>query len=459
MTASDVSSLASELRSELLGNILPYWEKYSRDPVNGGYWGTLRQDNTGDPAEPRSVVMTARHLWSYSAASAALGEPRWLESAKWAYDALTDRFLDREFGGVYWAVRPDGTPSVAKKQIYGEAFAMYGFSEYAQALLSGSTSGSAARSPDPTEPLRHALDLFCLLELHARDPASGGYVEARARDWTPTSDLKLSDKDIDCDKSMNTNLHVMEALTTLYRALGAFAAAGYATVPGTVAGTATVAELRARVAEALAALVNATMERILGADAHLDLYFDRDWNPVGDPVSYGHDIEASWLLWEAIEELADFAGPTLPAPGSGPTGRDVPGKGLAERWREGVVRIARVALAEGFDPETGALENETHGGHRDRTRIWWCQAEALVGFFNAWEMTGERPFLDAALAVWGWIDRFQSDRAGGDWHAAVGPDGAADLTEPKGGNWKTPYHNARSCMEIMRRARHIGERR
>ncbi len=449
MTAKAISdpgqtpeTLAEAARAELTGNILPYWQKYSRDPVNGGYWGRIGGDNVGDGAEPRSVVMTARHLWTYSAASVCLSDPSLLDAARWAYDALVGQFLDADYGGVYWSVAPNGLPAVTKKQVYGEAFTLYGLAEYAAALLRHEECREGALRPDPTEPLRRALDLFCLLELHARDPIAGGYVEARGRDWAPTEDLKLSDKDIDCEKSMNTNLHVMESLTALHRTLGAFSSAGFKTVPGTVAGVTSVSAILERVGEALAALVDVTMERILGPDFHLDLYFDRKWNAVGDPVSYGHDIEASWLLWEAVEELKS---------GEGAGAKE--GRRLADTRREGIIGIARTALAEGVDPSTGALENETHEGRRDRTRIWWCQAEALVGFYNAWEMTGELPFLEAAHAAWRWIDRFQADRIGGDWFWAVDPDGNPDLTEPKGGNWKTPYHNARACMEIMRRAR------
>ena len=249
---------------------------------------------------------------------------------------------------------------------------------------------------------------------------------------------------------MNTNLHVMEAYTTLLRVLKAFAGESPTTGSSTVSldqtarlgahpsrienalrDSAALDEAISRVRESLAQLVRITTEKILGPDAHLDLYFTADWKAIGDVISYGHDIECSWLLWEAVEELDD--------------------PGIAASYREAVVRIARTALEEGFDAGSGALENETHGSRRDRTRIWWCQAEALVGFFNAWQLTGEKIFLDAALAQWRWILAVQKDPVGGDWFWAVGPDGKPDPDQPKGGNWKTSYHNARCCMEILRR--------
>ncbi len=398
------SELAAWARTELTGNILPFWIEHGRDLKTGGFYGNLDNANRGDPAESRSIVMTSRHLWAYSAAARTLGDTRWLEMAAYAYRALTRDFLDPVYGGVYWSVKPDGRTDVARKQIYGEAFAMYALSEYA---LAGGPSAS----------LETALMIYSLLESKARDPVAGGYVEARARDWQPTAELKLSDKDIDCEKSMNTNLHVMEALTSLHRAFRTLH-------PGS-------ADTLARIADSLSSLVVVTADKILGIDAHLDLYFDADWKPIGDIISYGHDIEASWLVWEAAEELGDAM--------------------LAERIRPAVIRIAETALLEGFDTVTGGIENEFHGEHKDRTRIWWCQAEALVGFFNAWQMTGEEKFREASYKSAIWIEKFQKDQTNGDWFWAVDPVGLPDLSRPKGGNWKTAYHNARCCMELLRR--------
>jgi mannobiose 2-epimerase len=419
--ATDARELAAACRAELIGDILPFWRKYARDEATGGFWAVLRNDGTVDAKASRSIVMTARHLWAYSAAARVLDDPSYFDMADFAYAAICRDFTDPEFGGVFWSVHSDGSGDVTKKQIYGEAFAMYALSEYATALTACRTRPDAAARA--AEALPRALSIYELLEGRAREPKFGGYVESRARDWSATDDLKLSNKDIDCAKSMNTNLHVMEALTALLRALKACAGDNL--------------PLRRRVEESLSALVTVTITKILGKDRHLDLYFNDDWSTIGDIVSYGHDIEASWLLWEAVEELSSGDAPGAHA--------------LEESVRPVVVDIARVSLAEGWDPATGGFENEFHGGHKDRTRVWWCQAESLVGFFNAWQLTGERQFLDAARGVWSWIDAHQRDRVGGDWFASVAPDGKPILSELKGGNWKTAYHNARSCMEIMAR--------
>jgi cellobiose epimerase len=407
-----VEQLVAAAGKELTEDILPFWEKYGRDVATGGFYASLGNDNVGDPAGSRSVVMTSRHLWAYSAAAKTLKNPSLLAMADYAWNALTKNFIDPVHGGVFWSVRPDGSPDVSKKQIYGEAFALYALSEYASALheIRGDRPGAEAA-------ILQALSIYELLEKNARERTYGGYVEARARDWKPTSDLKLSEKDIDCAKSMNTNLHVLEALSSLLRALRA------------VRPSAPV--IQSRVAESLSSLIVVTVDRILGKDGHLDLYFNDDWSSIRDVVSYGHDIETSWLLWEALETLDDPA--------------------LSRALKSVVIRIAEVALAEGADPETGAMENEFHGGKKDRTRVWWCQAEALVGFCNAWQLTGDEKFLAAAEAQWKWIETRQIDRKNGDWFASVAPDGTPDLREAKGGNWKTSYHNGRCCMEMLNR--------
>lgn len=407
--------LFSEIKKELTGNILPFWEKYARDGA-GGFYGALDNDNVPDAKEWRSIVMVSRYLWSYSAAARLFGEPSYLGMADDAFRYMMRTFFDSLNGGMYWSVSSDGKPLLARKQVYGEAFSIYALSEYAAAVKELRCKENQSRRI-----MDQALALFALLERFARDRVDGGYAEALAEDWSATKETSLSPKDIDCEKSMNTNLHVMEAYTNLHRTLS-------------VVYPEKLHELRL-VGEALASLIRVHTTRILNAkDMHLDLYFDRAWKQCGvDEISYGHDIEASWLLWEAGEELGQ--------------------KSLLEEIRPIVLAIARTSLKEGFDAATGGFENcMSESGVRDTTRIWWNQAEALNGFYNAWEMTGEALFADAAEKVWGWIRDYQVDKKNGDWFAAVSKDGIPVLKEAKGGNWKTSYHNARACMELLRRS-------
>ncbi|MBP3743631.1 MAG: AGE family epimerase/isomerase [Treponema sp.] len=430
------------IKNELFNDILPYWEAHARDTRSGkeGFFGAIDNENNPDQQIERSIVMTSRFLWTYSAVARLTHDARYLPMADFAYQTITQKYWDRENGGVYWSVLPDGSPKVSKKQIYGEAFCCYGLSEYAAAVkelreegevspllqpasqssATPSNGGQAPRSaPLSEEAANLALDLFNLLETHALDPEAGGYVEARARDWSQTNDMILSPKDMNCPKSMNTNLHVMEAYTNLYRTLPVV-------FPDAKA-------IRAEVGDSLADLVRITVDKILQPNAHLGMFFDMNWNLLAEEISYGHDIEASWLLWEAACELED--------------------EELKSEIRDTVIRVAQVALDEGFDHENGCMENFLlPPNRRDRTRVWWNQAESINGFYNAWEMTGESKYSDAVIKNWKWIQDYQIDKKGGEWWNAVAPDGTPLLNEDKGGNWKTSYHNGRTCIELLRRS-------
>lgn len=403
------------IRKELTTNILPYWEKYSRDTTSGktGFFGKIDNDNNQDYEVSRSIVMTSRFLWAYSVAARFFNDKKYLEMADFAADVILNKFFDKTNGGVYWSVMPDGTPDVSKKQIYGEAFCSYGLSEYAAALmdLRGDKDKAVLH-------MNKALELFDLMEKYALDKKDGGYIEACAIDWKETNDMRLSSKDMNCAKSMNTNLHVMEAYTNIFRTLPVV-------MPEATAK-------RAQVGTALKNLIHTTNTKIRQNDEHLGMFFNMDWSRLDEEISYGHDIEASWLLWEAATELDD--------------------EEIKSETKPVTLNMAQVALEQGMDNEAGAFENFFNKGKRDRTRVWWNQAEAVNGFYNAWEMTGDSKYSDAVKKVWTWIIEHQVDKKGGDWWAEINPDGTPNLKEAKGGNWKTAYHNARCCFELLRRS-------
>ena len=411
-------SFYKSVEHEFINDILPFWEKNACDTRPGceGFYGSISSSGQADAEAPRSIVMTSRFLWTYSAAARHFRNPALLKMADFAYRTIVSKYWDSENGGVYWSVLPDGTPCVSKKQIYGEAFCCYGLCEYAAAIK------ELRQDVLSEEAMNYALDIYNFLEQYAFDSKDGGYLEACAQNWSPTDDMILSPKDMNCPKSMNTNLHVMEAYTNLYRTLPVVFSDAKA--------------IRAEVGDSLAALVRLTVEKILQPNAHLGMFFDMMWNPLSDEISYGHDIEASWLLWEAACELKD--------------------EELKSEIKETVIKVAETALNEGFDHENGCMENflrsEPEGKVRDRTRVWWNQAEAMNGFYNAWEMTGETKYSDACHAEWKWILNHQTDRENGEWWNEVDVNGNPILTEDKGGNWKTSYHNGRTCLELLRRS-------
>ncbi len=390
---------AERFRGELTGNILPFWMRYTVDREHGGFYGVVDCQGKVDTRAPRAAVVNARILWTFSAAARRLGDSAYRETADWAYQYIADQFVDKEFGGIYWMLDYLGNPVSDRKQIYAQAFAIYGLAEYYRAT-------GLAESRDLARQLYH------LIEERSAEPVYGGYLEARARDWNALDDLRLSEKDLNCPKSMNTHLHVLEAYTNLLHAWPD---------PGLLARQ--------------KCLLEVTMDRIV-AGSHFRMFFDNEWNSLTDHVSFGHDIEGSWLIQEAAEAGGDRA--------------------LIARARELAVHMAQAVYDEGLDQDGSLFYEASHGRLVDPNKHWWAQAEAVVGFYNAWQVSGQEHFRTAAWRAWEYIEDRIVDKVHGEWHAKLKPDGTPWKAEEDPdaclvGAWKCPYHNGRVCLEMMER--------
>ena len=389
-------SFRQRVESELRQDILPFWMKHAPDEQHGGFVGAIENDLTVRAMAPKGVILNARILWTFSRAYRLYQEQPLLWMAERANDYLLRHFWDPDCGGVYWTVDYTGAPADTSKKIYAQAFSLYAFAEYSRA------SGDHGA-------LQRAVELFRLIESKAGDRLHGGYVESFARDWSPAQDQRLSEVDMDEKKSMNTNLHVLEAYTSL-------ASAG----------------ADAPVKQRLEELLEVFLARILDPEMrHFRMFFDEAWNPRSDHISFGHDIEGSWLLCEAADALDRRA--------------------LRRRAEVAAISMARAVLAEARNAD-GSLSYEADAvGIIDDSRDWWPQAEGVVGFLNAFELTEEEPFLQAALDCWDFIDRTMIDRTHGEWYWKVTREGTPDPSRMKVDQWKCPYHNGRMCFEVMAR--------
>ena len=377
-----------------LQSILRYWMERMPDDRQGGFFGRIDGQGRVDPEAPRGLVLNSRILWSFSAAYRNTGDGLYLPMARRAYEYLTTRHLDSEYGGAFWSLAPDGMPLETRKQVYGLAFCLYGLSEYYAA-----TGEQAA--------LEAAISLFRLIEQHSFDTERKGYYEAFTRDWQSLDDLRLSEKDANEQKTMNTHLHVLEAYTNLYHAW-----------PDAL--------LQQRIKDLLEVFALYIVD---GSTGHLGLFFGEDWSVrSAGLVSYGHDIEAAWLLPEAAAVIGD---------------REWIGK-----IRLLALKLA-VAAAEGLD-EDGGLWYERGRKGLLREKHWWPQAEAMVGFLHAWEVSGDAIWYQRSLASWEFVKQYIRDPVGGEWYWGVGADHSPMLGEDKAGFWKCPYHNSRACLEVMR---------
>jgi cellobiose epimerase len=385
--------LKGELEKEL-GNILHYWMHNAVDEQCGGFYGKINNYNIVDINAPKGLVLNARILWAFSAAYNHTNAKQYLTIAGRAWQFLMNHFLDKQYGGFYWSIGKDGNIIEEKKQVYGIAFCLYGFSEYYKAT-------------NNIKALQQAKDCYTCIEQYSFDKDKGGYLEAFTRNWEPIRDLRLSAKDANEKKTMNTHLHVLEAYTNLYRVWND-------------------EKLRNSIKQLLENFIDHIINNNTG---HLHLFFDEDWQVKGDIVSYGHDIEAAWLLLEAAEIISDDE--------------------LIEKLKNLSIKMA-VAAAKGLDIDGGLwyeMEHDKLVGQKHS----WPQAEAMVGFFNAWQLTGDKKYLQYVLNNWQFIQQYILDKENGEWFWGVNRDHTIMEEQDKAGFWKCPYHNSRACMEISKR--------
>ncbi|MBM6720040.1 AGE family epimerase/isomerase [Bacteroides gallinaceum] len=391
-----INQLRNEMRSELENNILPFWMNKMEDNEEGGFYGQITGEDELKPEASKGAILNARILWTFSSAYRLLKKPEYLETATRAKRYLIDRFYDPQYGGIYWELDYKGNPLDTKKQIYAIGFAIYGLSEY-------------ARATGDEEALAYAQQLFDVIEQHSFDSEQNGYVEALTRDWQPIEDMRLSDKDENEKKTMNTHLHILEPYTNLYRVWK-----------------------DERLERQLRNLIEVFISRILDPQTgHLNLFFEEDWTNKYHIVSYGHDIEASWLIHEAALVLGDPA--------------------LLKRIEPIIIRIAQAA-DEGLNPDGSMIyENFLDKQKIDRELHWWVQAENVVGHINLYQHFGNTEALDTAVRCWEFIKTKLIDHKQGEWHWSLLPDGTVNRRDDKAGFWKCPYHNGRMCMEVIER--------
>lgn len=392
----DLNKLVTEATEVLTSNILPFWMNKMVDAEHGGFYGRITGEGMLMPNAEKGAILNARILWTFSSAYRLLQRHEYLEMATRAKRYLIDKFYDQQYGGVYWSLDAQGNPLDTKKQIYALGFAIYGLSEY-------------HRATGDKEALQVAIHLFESIEAHSFDPVNNGYCEALSRSWEEIADMRLSEKDENERKTMNTHLHILEPYANLYRVWK-----------------------DDRLKTQLGNLIKLFLDKILNArTGHLELFFDDEWHSKYRIISYGHDIEASWLLHEAALVLGD--------------------KALLHKV-EPMVEYIAAAADEGLQPD-GSMIYETHPDHRhtDADRHWWVQAETVVGHANLYQYFGDEVMMKRALRCWDYIQHHLLDREGGEWYWSIKADGSVNRKDDKAGFWKCPYHNGRMCLELIER--------
>lgn len=389
-----IYDLRKKAEEELLNNLGPFWLKLI-DNENGGFYGEVTYDLKVNKTSEKGGIQTSRILWFFSAAYCATKNEEYKKAATHAYEFLRDKLIDKEFKGVYWMVDYLGNPIDTKKHVYCQSFAIYALSEYYKATKD-------------KQALDLAMNLFSLVENIGFNKENSAYLEEFDREWNITPNEMLSENGVIAEITTNTHLHVLEGYTNLY----------------------SVTNNRV-VGERLKELIYTFYNKIYDKEQHLlKIFFDSEWNTIIDVKSYGHDIEASWLIDDAYKAL---------------NLKD-------ESIEKMIIDIAYNIKAQ--IQEDGSLINESENGVKDYTRVWWVQVEAMVGYLNAYERTHDESFLNIVNNLMTYTMKNMVDpREGGEWYWSIEPNGKPterSVIEP----WKTPYHNGRFCLEFMKR---IGE--
>ena len=386
--------LKNKAKTELI-NILDYWLKNTIDKENGGFIGEINHQNVINNNSEKGAVLNARILWSFSAAYAVEKNPEYLKTAKRAFQYIKDYFFDKEFGGIFWSLQADGKPKDTKNQIYAIAFVIYGLSEFYKIFKN-------------EDALELAQSLFYKIELYSKDYKNKGYLEAFTRDWQEIEDLRLSEKDANEKKTMNTHLHIVEAYANLYLIW-----------PNP--------KLKDSIKEFLEVIALYFINKYTW---HLKLFFDENWKEKEDVISYGHDIEAAWLLQWCAETIEDVD--------------------LIKNYQKYAVAFAD-ATKEGLDADGGLwYEYEPKEQKLIAEKHWWPQAELWIGMINAWQLTQNEEFLDITEKNFEFVEKYIIDHKNGEWIWGVYAD-YSPILKDKAGFWKCPYHNSRACIELIKR--------
>ncbi|MCD6346391.1 MAG: AGE family epimerase/isomerase [Bacteroidales bacterium] len=390
-----------------LFSILNYWQTYAPEPNSDGFYGAVDMHNTPVPDAPKSCVLNARILWTFSAAAKMYPDRSYGEMAAKSYRVLDENFRDHTSGGYYMELNARNEVSDDVKHTYAQAFVLYALSKYYDFL------------PDD-EVHRKIADYFVFLDGQTKDPVNMGYLEAFTRDWEPITENRMADNNE--PKSMNTHLHVLEAYAAVYKVLP-----------------------NALVKLRLVELIYLFLHHIIRDDGHLGIFFDENFVETNESraiCSYGHDIEASWLLWEALEILGD--------------------EQLKEEAKPVLLKMADAVFREGLDQDGGLfLESSRFGSHIRTNKHWWLQAEVLVGEMNAFELSGDQKYWNLLKHSWNFVNKHVIDHENGEWFTKLNRLGVPYLVEPeddpspyyrndwKIDPWKCPYHNGRAMMELI----------
>ncbi|VEU83306.1 AGE family epimerase/isomerase [Acholeplasma hippikon] len=370
----------NEIFKILIEEIYPFWNHLYDE--RGGFFGDVKNDGTIQINASKGALLQLRILWFYSRLYQVYPKDEVKTYAKHAYDFVSKYLITNK--GTIWEVGSDFKVTDDTIHIYYQAFTVYALTTYYESFKD-------------KEALKKALNTFKIME-SMRD--ENGYKEQL------NDENRLADLGFKADRTMNSILHIIEAYTQLYKV-----------------------SKDKKVYEALIFNLRLVVEKIFNKDeGRLEVFFDEKLTSLVDYHSYGHDIEASWLLDLTQAFIKD--------------------KKLKDDLKLVTKQLAKVTLNEGFDGNF--LITEKVLGHQSETYVWWPQAEAVIGFDRAYEETYQDCFKVARDKILENIFVYFKDKKIKEWYWELTKDFKPVLSRPLVSNWKCPYHNGRMLIELLK---------
>ncbi|KAF1304507.1 AGE family epimerase/isomerase [Enterococcus sp. JM9B] len=380
------------IQQQLIQSILPFWLNQI-DLTYGGFTEVTSHDLRKNITAAKHGVMQSRYLWALSAAQQYTYSSDLKMASKHSFDFIKKNLWDKDFGGIYWQVDYAGETIKNIKVLYAQSFALYAFCEYYKT------------TKDETA-LSLAKELFHLIEMYAF--RENGYTEEFSRDWQtqPIHEVGIPHKELTF--TTNTHLHLLEAYTSLHQVWP-----------------------NPKLQSKILFLLELFQKKIMQPEGYCNQFFTEDWRSLLPGASYGHDIETSWLLDRGQIEIQTIF------------------------LDKQILDLADYSLQYGID-RLGLMNNSTDFSKIDKTKVWWIQAESVIGFYNAYQKTKQKKYLQAADTIFQAIQTYFIDsRQHSEWFGYLSQDNppivSLDYSSNISDNWKGPYHTIRMYLELINR--------
>lgn len=393
-----------EIKENLINCIIPFWKKMKDDEF-GGFYEYLDSDLCLFKKADKSAVQTCRILWFFVNAYEYTKDKECAECAKHAYNFLINHLLDKQNGGVFWTATYDGNAQETSKTSFALSYAILALTSFARLTF--------------FEEAKKAKELAFTLQnlLEEKFFTKKGYNEVLKHDFSSFDQnlVFFSKGPYGGVKTTNTLLHITEAYFELYKTFKTDFTK-----------------------EKLYSLLSFIYEHCYdNQNNKLKIFFDNDFNPSNDYISFGHEAELSFLLRKVCRYLE----------------KDNQSSNNESKNLYDTIEIMCSSLCQDVWKNAysdSCVVDEVYDEKVKNRRIYWVQSEAVLAFFMQSIIKNDKTYLEASISIWNFIKTNLIDKKpNSEWLYMVSKN-EEKSSRPIVFSWKAPYNNARMCFEVLK---------